>query len=191
MLKKGDQGEEVKTIQENLTRLGFSLGRIDGDFGEKSERAVVRFQEEMGLYADGIVGPDTQSAIDQALMEQLLEQQATRVDAVTAQESRLPFVRVPADTYRDGYDRFLMRSDAAEAYLRVREKVVEAGGLITSSGARRALTAKVSSGRSATSFHYTGRALDLQVGSGMEVRGRDPKLNPQIQRLDHIIHNRA
>ncbi len=28
--------------------------------------------------------------------------------------------------------------------------------------------------RSATSFHYTGRALDLFVGSGMENRGRDP-----------------
>ncbi len=49
-----------------------------------------------------------------------------------------------------------------------------AGGKLTSSGARRMLNARVSPGRSATSFHYTGRALDLHVGSGMERPGRDP-----------------
>ncbi|MES9902034.1 MAG: peptidoglycan-binding domain-containing protein [Sedimenticola sp.] len=174
MLKDGDKGEEVKSLQENLTRLGYRPGKIDGDFGGKTEAAVVRFQEETGLYADGIVGPATQAAIEQALHEQLLEQHATHVGANTNQESLLPFVRVAADAYRDGYDRFLLRSDVAAAYLKVREQVVEAGGVITSSGARRALTARVSPSRSATSFHYTGRALDLHVGSGMENRRRNP-----------------
>jgi hypothetical protein len=87
---------------------------------------------------------------------------------------RLPFVRVPADPYRDGYDRFFLRADVAEAYQRVREIVTEAGGKLTSSGGRRSLTARVSPSRSATSFHYTGRALDLHVGSGMESPARDP-----------------
>jgi len=52
--------------------------------------------------------------------------------------------------------------------------VVDAGGKLTSSGARRSLGATVGASRSAISFHYTGRALDLFVGSGMENRGRDP-----------------
>jgi hypothetical protein len=58
--------------------------------------------------------------------------------------------------------------------MRVREKVIDAGGKLTSSGARRSLRAEVGAARSATSFHYTGRALDLFVGSGMENRSRDP-----------------
>lgn len=58
--------------------------------------------------------------------------------------------------------------------MRVREIVLEAGGKLTSSGARRSLNASVNASRSATSFHYTGRALDLFVGSGMENRSRDP-----------------
>lgn len=86
----------------------------------------------------------------------------------------MSWVRVPADKYRDGYDRFFLREDAAEAYLRVHEVVVEAGGKLTSSGARRSLNARVGASRSATSFHYTGLALDLHVGSGMENRSRDP-----------------
>ncbi len=89
---------------------------------------------------------------------------------------RMAWVQIPAAPYRDGDDRFFLRQDAAEAYLRVRAVVVEAGGIMTSSGARRSLNATVGAARSATSFHYTGRALDLFAGSGMENSARDPYL---------------
>ena len=174
MLKLDSKGDDVRTLQENLLRLGYRPGVIDGHFGEKTEDAVIQFQETEGLYADGVFGPRTLEVMEQALLELTLELQSPGVDSVTASPERLPFVRVPADTYRDGYDRFFLRADVAEAYLRVRQKVVEAGGKLTSSGARRLLTARVSPSRSATSFHYTGRALDLHVGSGMESPGRDP-----------------
>ena len=174
MLKLNSKGDDVRTLQENLLRLGYKPGAVDGHFGEKTEDAVIQFQEAEGIYADGIVGPRTLAVMEEALLELTLELQSPGVDSVTASPERLPFVRVPADTYRDGYDRFFLRADVAEAYLRVREKVVEAGGKLTSSGARRLLTARVSPSRSATSFHYTGRALDLHVGSGMESPGRDP-----------------
>ena len=174
MLKLNNKGDDVRTLQENLLRLGYKPGAVDGHFGEKTEDAVIQFQETEGLYADGVFGPRTLAVMEQALLELTLELQSPGVDSVTASPERLPFVRVPADTYRDGYDRFFLRADVAEAYLRVRQKVVEAGGKLTSSGARRLLTARVSPSRSATSFHYTGRALDLHVGSGMESPGRDP-----------------
>jgi len=174
MLKLNSKGDDVRTLQENLLRLGYRPGAVDGHFGEKTEDAVIQFQEAEGIYADGVFGPRTLEVMEQALLELTLELQSPGVDSVTASPERLPFVRVPADTYRDGYDRFFLRADVAEAYLRVRQKVVEAGGKLTSSGARRLLTARVSPSRSATSFHYTGRALDLHVGSGMESPGRDP-----------------
>ena len=174
MLQLGSQGEDVRTLQENLKTLGFGPRRADGDFGGKTENAVIRFQEAEGLLADGVVGTRTQTAIEKALREHVVEQLSPGVDSVEEHPGRLPFVRVPADVYRDGYDRFFIREDVAEAYKRVRAKVLEAGGKITSSGAKRSLNANVSPSRSATSFHYTGRAFDLQVGSGMETPGRDP-----------------
>jgi hypothetical protein len=173
ILKKGSKGEDVKTFQEILKQLGYRPGPIDGWFGEKTEQAVVQFQEENHLYGDGIVGPATWRGLNQALKIQVDEQMNPRTEN-ELQPDLLNWVRVPADKYRDGYDRFFLREDVAKAYLQVRQKVVEAGGILTSSGARRSLNAKVSASRSATSFHYTGRALDLFVGSGMENRARDP-----------------
>ena len=173
MLKLESRGEDVRTLQENLKTLGYGPRLVDGDFGEKTENAVIRFQETEGLLADGIVGTRTQLAIEKALREHVLEQLPPGVDSVEEHPGRLPFVRVPADVYRDGYDRFFLREDVAKAYKRARAEVLEAGGKITSSGAKRSLNANVSPSRSATSFHYTGRAFDLQVGSGMESPGRD------------------
>lgn len=173
MLKLNSRGEDVRTLQENLALLGYRPGKADGVFGEKTEDAVILFQEAEGLYADGIAGPQTLQALDQALRDHVQEMQGLGDSSEVAPE-RLPFVRVPADKYRDGYDRFFLREDVADAYQQVREQVVEAGGRLTSSGARRSLHARVSPSRSATSFHYTGRALDLHVGSGMESPARDP-----------------
>jgi hypothetical protein len=174
MLKLNSKGEDVRTLQENLTQLGYSPGKIDGHFGEKTEDAVIDFQEAEGLYGDGIVGTRTMSALEAALREHVLEQQSPGIDSLEENPDRLPFVRVLADKYRDGFDRFFLRADVADAYKEVRRQVVEAGGKLTSSGARRSLNARVSPSRSATSFHYTGRALDLHVGSGMERPARDP-----------------
>ena len=173
ILKNGSKGEDVKTAQEILKQLGYRPGPIDGWFGEKTEQAVIRFQEENHLYGDGLVGPATWKGLYEALKIHMDEQMNPRVENAL-QPDLMNWVRVPADKYRDGYDRFFLREDVAKAYLQVRERVVEAGGILTSSGARRSLNAKVSASRSATSFHYTGRALDLFVGSGMENRARDP-----------------
>lgn len=174
IIKEGSQGDTVKSIQEMLATLGYKPGPVDGDFGERSEQAVINFQETEGLYADGIVGPMTMRALEQAIARITIELNSPGPDAADGLDERLPFVRADADAYGEGYDRLYLRADVAEAYNRVRKEVIEAGGILTSSGGRRALSTPVNSSRSATSFHYLGRALDLFVGSGMENPKKDP-----------------
>lgn len=57
-LKKGTSGEDVRAMQEMLTKLGYDVGakdgKADGIFGPKTEEAVKAFQTANGLPADGI-----------------------------------------------------------------------------------------------------------------------------------------
>lgn len=63
LFRKGSSGREVKDIQSRLVAAGFieasSSDIADGSFGEATDRAVRAFQQDRGLIADGIVGPDT------------------------------------------------------------------------------------------------------------------------------------
>lgn len=63
VLKRGDQGDDVRKLQAALTDAGYELGKIDGDFGIRTQRAVVCFQFEHSLEVDGIAGPQTQAAL--------------------------------------------------------------------------------------------------------------------------------
>ena len=56
MLKIGAVGDVVKKIQQAL---GFTGRNIDGKFGNNTFNAVKKFQKEVGLKDDGIVGSDT------------------------------------------------------------------------------------------------------------------------------------
>jgi hypothetical protein len=67
-----------------------------------------------------------------------------------------------------------LRADTAAAYRRVQAEANRQGAMLTSSGGKRDLNASVGPNRSATSMHYTGRALDLFIYSGMQDPGRDP-----------------
>lgn len=78
--------------------------------------------------------------------------------------------RVPADKWGDGYDRFRIRADLVDAYDAVRRRIIDSGGLVTSSGGLRDVSEPATAGRSKTSLHYTARAIDLHVGSGMQAR---------------------
>ncbi len=57
-LRKGDSGIEVTMLQYLLKFHGFSL-TPDGVFGNKTTDAVIKFQQDNGLTADGIVGAKT------------------------------------------------------------------------------------------------------------------------------------
>ena len=66
-LKLGSTGKEVSALQTDLTTLGFYWAQITGNFGEKTETAVKRFQEENGLTVDGVAGKKTLDAIAAAV----------------------------------------------------------------------------------------------------------------------------
>lgn len=61
--RRGSRGEEVRQIQTVLKDRELYTGNIDGIYGSQTEKAVIRFQKQMGLTPDGIAGPQTLSAL--------------------------------------------------------------------------------------------------------------------------------
>ncbi len=62
-LREGSYGNYVRYLQWKLTSKLYPLGNADGIFGNNTRQAVVEFQQENGLTADGIVGPATWSVV--------------------------------------------------------------------------------------------------------------------------------
>ena len=69
ILRKGSKGVIVREYQEKLKKLGYDLGKYgaDGDFGRDTRAAVIQFQKDHNLKADGEIGPITSAAIEAAL----------------------------------------------------------------------------------------------------------------------------
>jgi hypothetical protein len=163
---------------ERLRELLADRGVIDQSVvldQDNFREAVRAFQESVGASADGIPGEDT-----------LWELQADWADT-----RDLEVVRVDADVWlppgvtdwvpdRHGFDHFMVREDAARRYEELRAEVLGFGAVITSAGAFRDIAAAVTAGRSATSFHYSGLALDLSTPTGMQ----DPDADPYIVTQD-------
>jgi len=66
-LRLNSTGKDVSALQTDLTTLGYYWAEITGKFGEKTETAVKRFQEENNLTADGVAGKKTLDAIAAAV----------------------------------------------------------------------------------------------------------------------------
>ena len=62
-LKNGSRGTQVKTLQRLLNSMFYDCGTVDGIWGKKTNKAVLAFQEDKGLEADGIVGAKTWAAL--------------------------------------------------------------------------------------------------------------------------------
>lgn len=59
VLRFGDRGDNVKTMQKKLIELGYLTGTADGAFGYQTLNAVRAFQKANGLSADGDAGAVT------------------------------------------------------------------------------------------------------------------------------------
>jgi peptidoglycan hydrolase-like protein with peptidoglycan-binding domain len=105
LLAKGDEGEEVRALQERLRVAGYYYGNSTGIFGSITEEAVKRFQQAYKLDADGVVGPATQR--------------------------RLPAsgIGYGEDTPKRGSDGKLQIGDRGEAVRVVQEQLIKAGYL--------------------------------------------------------------
>ena len=89
-------GPSVVKVQALLDRAGFSVGEIDGRWGDNTELAVVWFQQAASLPATGLV--------DAATLRALAGRAGTPdslvgMVALTAADVRGPFGPLPADIY--------------------------------------------------------------------------------------------
>lgn len=66
VLRLGHSGAPVEALQLRLNRLGYHVGKVDRAFGKRTRAAVLAFQADNHLMADGVVGPSTYEALDEA-----------------------------------------------------------------------------------------------------------------------------
>lgn len=66
----GDRGNDVKTIQRKLKRLGYLDGEADGIYGGQTEDAVTAFQKEQGISVTGGVNSVTRTKLNEAYVAQ-------------------------------------------------------------------------------------------------------------------------
>ena len=88
-LKYGSRGDAVKTLQNNLNSLGYNCGNADGIFGNNTLSAVKKFQSAYKLTPDGIVGPATTKAINNAISKK-----TTGKTTNTASKDKVKFIGV-------------------------------------------------------------------------------------------------
>ena len=62
-LRFGDTGLYVQYLQTALLRAGEETGNIDGIFGRRTERALIRLQDRFGIRSDGVTDRLTWSAL--------------------------------------------------------------------------------------------------------------------------------
>ena len=62
LIRCGDYSDDVREIQQILKDRAYIIV-VDREFGSGTEKTVKAFQKDNGLYADGIVGPQTWDAL--------------------------------------------------------------------------------------------------------------------------------
>jgi hypothetical protein len=102
MLKRGDRGPAVRTLQR---RLGIPA---DGVFGPVTERAVKRYQRRHGLVPDGVVGPITRGSLGLAPFRANSVRRGVRMPRVLRRIAECesggnPRAVSPGGTYRGKY----------------------------------------------------------------------------------------
>lgn len=131
------RGDDVKELQGFLNTLGFNTGKVDGIYGETTERAVRELQRNVGLQSDGIFGPSTHAAIQNLRHLLTSEISAIYPDPHRNQDSALSIFEnrrfiINAVLLRQECDA-LMRADAVAAS---RDLGTRLGNLIELLGAR-------------------------------------------------------
>jgi len=109
----GDRGDNVRGIQQALSIRGYSVGEIDGIFGQATLLSVRNFQRDNGLLVDGIVGKETMKALINSALGKSLEsksaskaQEPTRKKDAILQQTAIPkSSRIKLlDWFKEGYN---------------------------------------------------------------------------------------
>ena len=89
--KKGDIGDDITRIQHRLYELGYlaDTASVNGNFGDKTETAVIKLQELNGLEKDGTVGIKTFNLIYSEEVKANMLAYGEKSDVVMALQRRL------------------------------------------------------------------------------------------------------
>ncbi|MFW2000711.1 N-acetylmuramidase domain-containing protein [Acinetobacter ursingii] len=132
ILKFGSKGNDVITLQQQLKKLGFKgvKGKelsIDGDFGASTEYAVITFQKQKNLVADGKVGDKTRAALLDQNISKLLKDSDYTAAAARLKVSELA-IRVfgavegrGVGFLKNGKPKILFERHRMYAYLRLKK----------------------------------------------------------------------
>ena len=95
MLRRGSKGEYVTLLQSMLVNRGYDVGSagVDGDFGKATQAAVTKFQLDHYLVMDGIVGPATWAALDDA--NEKIKTYTVTVDGLTLDQAEALLKQYP------------------------------------------------------------------------------------------------
>lgn len=91
----------------------------------------------------------------------------------------IPWVNIPTEA-NVGKKIVNLRTDAAEAYMKIYKEVKKLGGKMLVSGAGRSLERTAGVGASKSSLHYIGRAFDIAISTGL----KNPESDPHIVTVD-------
>ena len=53
--QKGSYGTQVQILQQNMNFLGFSVGYVDGEYGNQTRNAVIKMQKALHIEETGLV----------------------------------------------------------------------------------------------------------------------------------------
>lgn len=100
LLSNGDEGEDVKELQQALISLGYSCGSYgaDGEFGDCTEMAVRAFQKDHGCEVDGEYGPESHKALTAAMEKQPTSADEDKARIVQIEKNKQCYVRTAPNT---------------------------------------------------------------------------------------------
>jgi peptidoglycan hydrolase-like protein with peptidoglycan-binding domain len=101
-LREGSTGEEVKALQEMFTAYDLQTLKADGYFGRKTKEAIIWFQQNWGLTADGIVGKQTWAALYRHQVHDVPSED--RVKAFFGELDTDTFIKLPLKKGDEGRD---------------------------------------------------------------------------------------